>query len=88
MNERDKLLRTAIFGEIDVERERQDEGVGHEFDDKNTPSDWVALIVREASEAATEEFDYRVGMVRAATICVAALEAYDRAQGTVRRHYE
>ncbi len=91
-NERDKLFRTAIFDEIDIERKRQDACIGHEFDDKNTPSDWVTFITRQASEAATaiEDFDsnYRTGMVRAAAMCVAALEAFDRAQGTVPRHYE
>ncbi len=90
--ERDRLFRTAIFDEIDIERKRQDAGIGHEFDDKNTPSDWVTFITRQASEAATviENFDsnYRTGMVRAAAMCIAAIEAFDRSQGTVRRHYE
>lgn len=92
MNERDKLIRATVYADIDLEREQQDEGVGHEFDDKNTPSDWVTFIVRETSEAATatEDFysNYRTGMVRAAAICVAAIEAFDRSQGTVARHYE
>ena len=92
MNERDKLIRFDIYTLIDAERERQDVGIGHEFDDKNTPSDWVTFITRQASEAATaiEDFDsnYRTGMIRAAAICIAAIEAYDRAQGTVERHYE
>ena len=92
MNERDKLIRFDIYTLIDAERKRQDAGIGHEFDDKNTPSDWVTFITRQASEAATaiENFDsnYRTGMIRAAAICIAAIEAYDRAQGTVERHYE
>jgi len=87
--ERDKLFRTAIFDEIDTERKRQDLGIGHEFDDKNTPNDWVTFVVRYVSRSA--EFpinERRTNMLKAAAICVAALEAFDRAQGTVPRHYE
>lgn len=89
MNERDKLLRIAIFDEIDTERKRQDESFGHEFDDKNNPNDWVTFVTRYMSRAA--EFpvnEYRTSLLKAATIAVAAIEAYDRAQGTVARHYE
>ncbi len=96
MNERDKLLRTAIFNEIDIERMRQDGKWGHEFDDKNTPNDWVTFVTRYLSRAADDtvtqpahvEKFYRLNILKAAAVCVAALEAYDRAQGTVKRHYE
>ena len=99
MNERDRLLRTAIFDEIDTERKRQDDLWGHEFNDKNTPNDWVTFIVRYLSIAADDRplkreggrgyaIHYRLNLIKAATIVVAALEAYDRQQGTVRRHYE
>ena len=96
MNERDKLLRTAIFDEIDAGRKRQDGTWGHEFEDKNNPNDWVTFATRYLSRAADDtvtqpeqlEKLYRLNMVKAAVIIVAALEAYDRAQGTVRRHYE
>ena len=89
MNERDKLIRTAIFDEIDIERMRQDEVCGHEFDDKNTPNDWVTFIATCATRAAKFPVnEYRTSMLKAAAVCVAALEAYDRAQGAVKRHYE
>ncbi len=99
MNERDKLLRVAIFDEIDTERKRQDGLWGHEFDDKNTPNDWVTFVARYLSQAADDrplkrdggkgyQIHYRLNMLKAATIVIAALEAYDRAQGTVERHYE
>ena len=96
MNERDRLLRTAIFDEIDNERKRQDELWGYEFDDKNNPNDWVTFVVRYLSKAADDrvikhedfEKNYRLNMVKAATIIIAAIEAYDRSQGTIKRHYE
>ncbi len=94
--ERNKLFRSAIFDEIEVERKRQDGMWGNEFDDKNTPNDWVTFITRYVSKAAEwnkvlpedTNHPYRTEMLKAAAICVAALEAYDRAQETVRRHYE
>ena len=96
MNEQDKLLRTVIFAEIDTERERQDGMWGHEFDDKNNPNDWVTFVTRYLSRAADEtvsrlediEKFYRLNMLKAAAITVAAIEAFDRSQGTVERHYE
>lgn len=96
MNERDKLIRTAIFDEIDTERTRQDEGWGQEFDDKNNPNDWVTFVTRYLSRAADDtvtqpkmvEKFYRLNMLKAAAIVVAAIEAFDRNQGTVARHYE
>ncbi|KKN03282.1 hypothetical protein LCGC14_1109180 [marine sediment metagenome] len=94
--ERNKLFRTAIFDEIDAERKRQQEIWGDEFDDKNTPNDWLAFVTRYAARAAhlatvksTETNEaYRSDLIKAATVCVAALEAYDRQQGIVPRHYE
>ena len=96
MNERDKLILVAIFDEIDVVRMRQAGMWGHEFDDKNTPNDWVTFVTRYLSRAADDtvtqpshiEKFYRLNMVKAATVCIAAIEAFDRAQGTVARHYE
>lgn len=105
MNERDKLIRTAIFDEIDVARKKDIEEWGHEFDDKNTPNDWVTFITRYLSVAADNSLSkclqnhngkppldpdkrYRINMLKAASIVMSAIEAFDRAQGTVRRHYE
>lgn len=85
MNERDKLIRTAIFDEIDTERKRQDEPFGHEFDNKNTPCNWATLIAGQACAAAGAKTEnlYRERMLKTAAIVVAALEAYDRIQGIV-----
>lgn len=85
MNERDKLLRTAIFDEIDTECKRQNGLFGPEFDDKNTPCNWATLIAGQACAAAGSiaENLYRERMLKTAAIAIAALEAYDRAQGTV-----
>ena len=85
MNERDKLLRIAIFDEIDTERKRQDEPFGHEFDDKNTPCNWATLIAGQACAAAGSKTEnlYRERVLKTAAIAVAALEAYDRIQGIV-----
>ncbi len=105
MNERDKLLRTAIFDEIDTERKRQDGDMGHEFDDMNTPNDWVTFITRFLAIATDDSLGkvvqrynrepmldsdkrYRLNMLKTAAVCVSALEAFDRAQGTIARHYE
>ena len=93
MNERDQLIRTAIFDEIGTERKRQQKVWGNEFDDKNTPNDWLAFITRYAARAAhlatvksTETNEaYCSDLLKAATVCVAALEAFDRAQGTEKR---
>ena len=85
MNERDRLLRAAIFDEIDTKRKRQDEPFGHLFDDKNTPCNWATLIAGQACAAAGSKSEnlYRERMLKTAAIAVAALEAYNRIQGIV-----
>ena len=89
INERDRLFRMAIFDEIDAERKRLQEMGENEFDDNNNPNDWVAFVTRFVSRAAdSSEQPYRSNMVQAAVTCVAAIEAYDRKQSIVARHYE
>ncbi|KKL65224.1 hypothetical protein LCGC14_2157140 [marine sediment metagenome] len=99
MNERDRLLRTAIFDEIDTERKRDEELWGHEFDNKNTPNDWVTFVIWYLSRMADVNplrrdggkgysTHYRLNIIKAAVVIVAAIEAFDRAQGAVKRHYE
>lgn len=105
MNERDKLIRATVYADIDLERERQDENVGHEFDDTCNPNDWVTFVTRFLSIAADDTLGkvsqkanklplttlalrYRLNMIKAAAVVIAAIEAFDRAQGIVKRHYE
>lgn len=82
--------RMALFGEIHVERQRQDAKYGGtEHDDTHVMNDWIALATRYAGEAAPRpacnkspkpyDFDYfRKAMVRVAAIAVAAVEWHDR----------
>jgi hypothetical protein len=88
--------RNDILNSIDVERERQDVMWGTKFDDKNTPNDWVAYIVRYASDAAYDgnggwyNVDrYKLQLLKCATLCVAALESCERLDGNLaKRHYD
>ncbi len=89
------MSRSIILKEIDLERERQEGLWGSEFDDLNTPNDWVAYIVRYVAEGAydgrpmvyTPE-DFREHLVKAATITVAAIETLDRKGNLAPRHYD
>lgn len=94
MNKFDELLE-KICDEIVDERQRQHNLWGNDFDDKNTANDWVAYICRYVSEGAydgrkaqyTSE-RFRKHLVKAATICVAAIEAIDRNGDCAKRHYD
>jgi len=76
--------REEILRAIDVERRRQDEKWGHEFDDKNTPNDWVSCMTIYLGKAVKTPRDrhdhdividtFRKNMVRAVAIGVAAME--------------
>ena len=88
-------FREEILMEISEERERQDALWGTEFDDKNTPNDWLAYIVRYVAEGGyygrLEQYDpqqFRDFLIKAAALCVAAVEAYERNGGFPPRHYE
>lgn len=76
--------RQKIFGEINRERDYQDGKWGHESDDtKNTPFHWVTWIVKYATMFTNgtwkpEVNAFRFSMLKAAAICVAAIESLDR----------
>lgn len=84
-----------VFDELRVERKRQDGLWGTAFDDKNTPNDWVAYITRYVSEGAYDSRNkvytvdrFREHLVKAACLCVAAIETIDRNGGCAPRHYD
>jgi hypothetical protein len=85
------MERQEILSRIGAERERQNKMWGNAFDAKNTVNDWVAYITRYVSEGAydgsTQKFSeekFREHLLKAATLCVAALE-----QGSYSpRHYD
>lgn len=89
------MNREQILNEINLERQRQNGLWGDDFDDKNTPNDWVAYITNYVSVGAYDghEEHYTLGnfrrcLVKAATICVAAIEAIDRNGKCADRHYD
>ncbi|KKN77452.1 hypothetical protein LCGC14_0360110 [marine sediment metagenome] len=89
------MSREQILNGISVERNRQDGLWGNDFDDKNTPNDWVAYVnnylAQGAYDGRSEEYTvekFRIALVKAATICVAAIEAIDRNGKCADRHYD
>lgn len=86
-----KTKREAILAAIETERTRQNTLWGNSFDEKNTPNDWVAYISRYVNEGAydgrEQKFSderFREFLMKAATLCVAALEQEKFAP----RHYD
>ena len=68
---------------------------GTDFDDKNTANDWAAYISRYVNEGAysgrQEKYTpkrFREHLIKAATLCVAAVAAIDRNGDCAPRHYE
>jgi hypothetical protein len=87
--------RNDILNEIDTERKRQNDMWGNDFDKKNTPNDWVAYITRYVAEGAydgsTGKYNpelFRTNLIKAATICVAAVEILDSQGCCAPRHYD
>lgn len=79
--------RATIFQKIEVEREYQDQKWGRDFDNLNTPNDWVAYLTLYVGKAVTLPWDinaFRTAVLKVAAICVAILE---RNQYT-KRHYD
>jgi hypothetical protein len=80
----------AILGEVKAERTYQNEKFGQEFDNKNTPNDWVAYIAAYLGKAVSLNWDakqFRTALIKVATLCVAAIENIDN--GTfAKRHYD
>lgn len=88
--------RREIFAAIENERAYQDEQWGTEFDDKNTINDWVTYIMHYAGDAARMNRETKIldvphiekNLLKAATLCVAALETIGRNGKPALRHYD
>lgn len=81
----------TVLDEIRAEREYQDGQWGTEFDDKNTLNDWsqyVNIYMAQAAAMTCPPEQQRANMVKAATLLVAAVEAFDRNGQFAPRHYE
>lgn len=81
----------TVYEEIKAERSYQDSRWGTAFDDKNTANDWVAYISMYAAKASPEKWDaaeFRKGMIKVATLAVAAIETFDRNGKLPPRHYD
>jgi hypothetical protein len=86
------MNRDEIFTAIAAERNYQDSVWGTDFDDKNTPNDWVSYFPKYIARACTVEVttqDFRSAMIKTAALAVAALEALERNDGElIKRHYD
>ena len=85
------MSRITIFSEINDERAYQDKKFGTSFDDKNTYNDWMSYIsmyLSDGGKMKNPKDMQRVGLMKAASLCVAALEAFDRNDGMFSRHYD
>lgn len=98
-------IRAAIIYQIDAERGKQEKLWGSRYDDSNTPNDWSTIVGYYMAQAAmcsqrwTGVFpkntvilnvqDYRKNLVKAAAVCIAAIEAIDRSvEAPGKRHYD
>jgi len=85
------LNQKAIIDAVVAEREYQDKKWGRAFDDKNTVNDWAAYANIYLSNATTMKAtptEQRAGVLKAATLLIAALQAFDRNSGFPNRHYD
>ena len=83
--------RIDAIEDILAERECQDKTWGRRFDDKNTINDWAAyanIYLSRATSMKATPVEQRVGVIKAATLLVGALEAFDRNNGFAPRHYD
>ena len=81
----------GILTDMIKERVYEENTWGPAFDDKNTLNDWVAFaniyLGKASSMKATPE-EQRKGVLKAATLLVASLQAFDRNGGFAPRHYD
>lgn len=85
----------TVLDEVFSERMRQMRLWGNEFDDKNTANDWASYITNYVATGAyagrQEKYTpkkFRECLKKAATLCIAAMEAIDRNGDCAPRHYE
>ena len=80
--------RQQIFAEIEKEREYQNHKWGEDFDNKNTPNDWVAYMMKYLGRAVTttpfERQAFHIAILKVVTLGVAILERAEYAP----RHYD
>jgi len=80
-----------VLDEVRAEREYQDRKWGTAFDDKNTVNDWGAyagIYIANATTMKATPAEQRAGILKAATLLIAAIEACDRNGGFPNRHYD
>jgi len=84
--------REKILFDINVERERQVDRWGYEFDKRNTGNDWITFICAYAGKAYKHIWDpinFRLRLIQTAAICVAAIEVLDQQDGHLaKNHYD
>lgn len=82
------MNRAEIFIKIDAERSYQEQKWGNEFDNLNTPNDWVSYLTKYLGKSvnshAKDCADFRGNILKVATMCVAILEREQYAP----RHYD
>ena len=84
-------IRLQVLNDIAGEREYEDRTWGSPFDDKNTVNDWSAyanIYLSDATRMKATPEEQRKGVLKAATLLVAAVEAFDRNKGFMPRHYD
>lgn len=81
-----------VIADIRGERDYQNNKWGSEFDEKNTPNDWVAYIAVYLGRAVTmpwHAFAFRNALIKVAALAVAAVEIFDAKNGKLApRHYD
>jgi hypothetical protein len=81
-----------VLAEVLSERSYQNKTWGTAFDDKNTLNDWVAYAVIYLGQAARMKAppdEQRKGILKAATLLVGGIEAFDRNNNSFApRHYD
>lgn len=81
------MNRKDIFEQVESERAYQDGKWGRDFDDANTPNDWIAYLIIYAARAVCIPWNkakFREGILKVMTICCAILEQDNYAP----RHYD
>jgi hypothetical protein len=84
-------MRWVIFEDIEKERDHQEQKYGTDFDSRNTANDWAAYVCKYVGDVVlmggTPE-DIRKCFLKAASVCVAAMENFDARGSFPPRHYD
>lgn len=81
------MTREEILQEVIQERQYQNGKWGADFDQLNTPNDWVAYLVAYVGKSVTlpwNRAEFRKRVIQVAALCFAILEREDYAP----RHYD